>query len=44
LAQYNKINNSTKNLSEIEVDDDDLEIIKETEFKILYTINNVKIW
>jgi len=43
LAQYNKINNSTKNLSEIEVDDDDLEIIKETEFKILYTINNVKI-
>ena len=44
LAQRNKINDSTENLSEIEVDDDDLETIKETEFKILHTVNDVKTW
>ncbi len=44
MAQHNKINDSTKNLSKIEVNDDDLETIKETEFKILHTVNDVKIW
>jgi len=42
LAQCNKINDFTENLSEIKVNDDDLETIKETEFKILHTVNNIK--
>ncbi len=44
MAQHNKINDSTENLSKIEIDDDNLKIIKETEFKILHTVNDVKIW
>ena len=44
MAQRNKINDSTENLSEIKVDDNDLETIKKTEFKILCTVNDVKTW
>ena len=41
LAQRNKINDLAE-IDEIEVNDDDLEIVKETEFKILRNVNDVK--